>query len=311
MSKLRIMIDAGHGLYTPGKRCLKSLDRKETREWEINNRNANHLMTLLSGYDCEVARADDVSGKEDVSLSERVAKANNWKADVYISLHQNAGICGKLIGYKGKLAGGTVVFYCGSGEKKRASSLYNEIIAKTGLVGDRAQEVIDNNFYVIRYTSMPAFLIENGFMDSPTDVPIILSEEHSRKTAEGIVNFLVKEFGLSAKQKVSASPKNVISVPELTKPYIYAGVDYRLVFDPIFYSNTYSDLKRVFGTNESQLLKHFVQYGMKEQRQACAWFNVRAYKKRYSDLQRAFGNDMPKYYRHYIQYGYKEKRKAY
>ena len=34
----KIAIDAGHGLYTEGKRCLKSLDPNETREWQLNER---------------------------------------------------------------------------------------------------------------------------------------------------------------------------------------------------------------------------------------------------------------------------------
>jgi len=34
----KIAIDAGHGLKTAGKRCLKSLDKNETREWVLNDR---------------------------------------------------------------------------------------------------------------------------------------------------------------------------------------------------------------------------------------------------------------------------------
>lgn len=304
MAKLKIMIDAGHGVNTAGKRCLKSLDSKETREWTLNNRDANHLMTVLSGYECDVARADDVTGKVDVSLSERVAKANNWKADVYISLHHDAGLGGRS-------GGGTTVYYYSSKVERLTQSkeLYNCVIEKTGLAGNRSSKVKKHGFYVIKNTSMPAFLIENGFMDSPTDVPVILTEEHSRKTAEGIVNFLVKEFGLKSKPNNNA--QKFITIPELKKSYIYAGVDYKLVFDPVYYYNAYADLRKALGKNEDRLLKHFVQYGMKEQRQACAWFNVAAYKNNYADLQKAFGSDMPKYYRHYIQYGYKENRRGY
>jgi len=32
-----ICIDAGHFLGTPGKRCLKSIDPNETREWVLND----------------------------------------------------------------------------------------------------------------------------------------------------------------------------------------------------------------------------------------------------------------------------------
>jgi hypothetical protein len=46
---------------------------------------------------------------------------------------------------------------------------------------------------------MPAFLIENGFMDSATDVPIILSPEHAERTAQGILRFLVEEYLLDYK----------------------------------------------------------------------------------------------------------------
>lgn len=52
---------------------------------------------------------------------------------------------------------------------------------------------------------MPAFLIENGFMDSSEDVPIILSQEHAINTAEAVVDFLVKEFSLK-KLLVSGEP---------------------------------------------------------------------------------------------------------
>ena len=92
--------------------------------------------------------------------------------------------------------------------------------------------------------------------------------------------------------------------------YTYLGIDYSLVFDPIYYSNKYADLKKAFGTDKQKLFNHFCTYGMKECRQAISTFNVNIYKNNYKDLQKAFGNDMPKYYKHYIEFGYKEKRKA-
>ena len=195
---LKIALGAGHGLYTAGKRCMKSLDPKETREWWLNDRIVDKLERKLANYRCEVLRVDDTTGLTDVSLANRVKKANNWGADVYISTHHNAGILGKLRGYLGKPAGGTVVYYYSSKSERRvqADSLYKEIVNQTGLIGDRANPVQKHGFYVIKKTNMPAFLIENGFMDSPTDVPIILSEEHAEKTAQGILNFLVKEYKL-------------------------------------------------------------------------------------------------------------------
>ena len=56
---------------------------------------------------------------------------------------------------------------------------------------------------------MASALIENGFMDSRTDVPIILSDVHARKTAEGIVEFIVDHFKLKKKTVVKPSAATV------------------------------------------------------------------------------------------------------
>ena len=193
MSKL-IAIDAGHGMGTSGKRCLKSIDPNQTREWYLNDRIADRLQELLAGYDCRVIRVDDTTGAKDISLSARVKTANNAGADAYVSIHHNAGI-------NGGTGGGTVVYYysCNAQRAAQAQKLYNDIVDKTGLKGNRSQPVQKNGFYVIKNTKMPAFLIENGFMDSRTDTPKILTTEHAERTAQGILVFLVEEFALQPK----------------------------------------------------------------------------------------------------------------
>ena len=70
------------------------------------------------------------------------------------------------------------------------------------------------------------------------------------------------------------------------------------------------DVKRVYGQDDVAVLKHFVNYGMAEGRQAKATFNINVYMKQ-SDLKKAFGKDKKKYYLHYINFGKKEGRKAY
>ena len=46
----KIALDAGHGLYTAGKRCLKSIDPNETREWSLNSRIAEKVTEKLETY---------------------------------------------------------------------------------------------------------------------------------------------------------------------------------------------------------------------------------------------------------------------
>lgn len=188
---LTIAIDAGHGLYTAGKRCLKSIDSSETREWYLNDRIADKFEVMLNNYNCKVIRVDDTTGKADVSLSKRCSQANERKADVYISIHHDAGI-------KGGSGGGTTVYYYSNSDERKAQAknLYECIVDSTGLKGNRSNPVIKNGFYVLKNTNMDAFLIENGFMDSTHDTPIILTELHANKTVEGLVKFLVTNYGL-------------------------------------------------------------------------------------------------------------------
>ena len=194
---IKVMIDAGHGMNTAGKRCMKSLDSNQTREWYLNDRIADKLQKMLEDYGCEVKRSDDTTGKTDVSLAERVRRANEWKADVFISIHHNAGI-------NGGAGGGTVVYhYCSTGGGiQMATKLYNAVVKSTGLVGNRSTKVKKTGYYVLLHTNMRAYLIENGFMDSKVDVPVILTDDHATKTAQGILNCLIEEYGL---KRVSGS----------------------------------------------------------------------------------------------------------
>jgi len=188
-----IAIDAGHGMGTAGKRCPGSIDPNETREWWLNDRIADRVQELLAAYDCAVLRVDDTTGARDISLSARVKSANKAKADIYISVHHNAGI-------HGGVGGGTVVYYYSSAAARRvqAMRLYDAVTVRTSLRGNRSNKVVKKGFYVIKNTAMPAFLIENGFMDSRTDAPIILTQTHAEQTARGIVDFLVAELRLMA-----------------------------------------------------------------------------------------------------------------
>ena len=97
---------------------------------------------------------------------------------------------------------------------------------------------------------------------------------------------------------------------ELKNPTtVYKGVDYSLVYDYNYYINTYPDIKAAFNNDDAAALRHFVEYGMSEGRQAKVSFNVAIYRNANPDLRAAFGNSLKSYYMHYINYGYREGRK--
>lgn len=195
---LKIAIDAGHYKGTPGRRCLAALDPAQTGEWELNRRVADKLETLLAGYDCQILRVDDRTGDKLIDLGDRVAAANGWPADVYLSIHHNAGI-------KGGSGGGCVVYTApGCQAKSRAlqKAVYGAVVSRTGLVGNRATPMMERGLYVLRHTKMPAILIECGFMDSKTDVPVILGPYFADQVASGLLAALVEVFNLTERKEV-------------------------------------------------------------------------------------------------------------
>ena len=181
---------------TAGKRCLKSIDPNETREWWLNDRIADKVEKLLQDYTgYELLRTDDTTGKKDISLTARTNAANNWKADFYLSIHHNAGING------GKGGGIVAYVYTNADATSIAwqKDFYNALIAATGLKGNRSTPMAKSNFHECRETKMPSVLLELGFMDSKTDVPIILKDDHARACAKAIVETVVKRGGLKKK----------------------------------------------------------------------------------------------------------------
>lgn len=195
---LKIAIDAGHYKGTPGRRCLAALDPAQTGEWELNRRVADKLEELLKRYDCQALRVDDKTGDKLIDLGDRVAAANGWPADVYLSIHHNAGI-------KGGSGGGCVVYTapgCQAKSKALQRAAYGAVVSRTGLVGNRATPMMERGLYVLRRTKMPAILIECGFMDSKTDVPVILGPYFAAQVADGLLAALVEVFNLAERKEV-------------------------------------------------------------------------------------------------------------
>lgn len=193
----KIALGAGHGLGTAGKRCLKSLDPKETREWFLNDRICDYIESFLKSYEgYSLLRLDDSDdGKDDVALATRTNAANAWGADFYLSVHHNAGVNGG--------SGGGIVAYTHPQASKTSvewrNALYDALVRHTGLKGNRATPKATANFQVLRETKMAATLLELGFLDSKTDVPIILSDGYAQQCARAIVEVIVAKAGLTKK----------------------------------------------------------------------------------------------------------------
>ena len=196
-----LALSAGHYLYRSGKRCDKSLDPDETREWVLNARVADMLTNLLSKYDgIEIVRLDDPTGETPTSLEERAKRSDAHHADFYLAIHHNAA--------KELFNGGGVVVYHYPTDKNKAqaTALYNDVVSANGLVGNRSIPIVaTTDLYEVAAPAADSILLENGFMNSTVDTPIILTPEFAQKTAQGLCKFFVDYFGLKLKENGNAN----------------------------------------------------------------------------------------------------------
>ena len=196
-----LAISAGHYLYTAGKRCDKSLDPLETREWVLNARVADMLMDLLSKYDgIDILRVDDVTGEKKILIEDRTKMADDCNADFYLAIHHNA------TNYVFNGGGVVVYHYPLERNKVQATELYNDVVDANGLRGNRSNPIVaTSDLWEVSAPKADAILLENGFMTSTVDTPIILTEAFAQNTAKGLCKFFVDMWGLQPRQDETIS----------------------------------------------------------------------------------------------------------
>ena len=215
----KIVIDAGHGGKDPGGRKLFGLKEKE-----LNLQLAKDLYDLLKGdemFDVLLTRNSDVF----VPLADRSIIANNFKADIFISIHANASRDRREKGFeiyfmseKASDPGAAEVadyensvlgLEDGGGQPDATAMLLhsmarneylNEGSRLAGLVGTEMEKrtpfvnrgVKQAAFYVLRGTYSPGILVEMGFMTNSGDQKAMNDKKVRAKTAGAIYRGILK-----------------------------------------------------------------------------------------------------------------------
>ena len=133
-----------------------------------------------NGYDVTYTRTSDVTQ----SVGQKAAIANEEGADLFVSIHRNAGE------YPGQYSGIQTLIYDDSGIKKQIAE---NIDANLEALGFRNAGVsIRPNLVVLNSTQMPALLVEAGFIDSDTDNRLFDSrfQAMAQAIADGIMETL-------------------------------------------------------------------------------------------------------------------------
>lgn len=206
---VRIALDAGHGKHTPGKRTPD-----DEREWTFNDKVLRACVAKLNEYqNVEVLRLDDPSGETDVPLKARTDRANNWKADVLVSIHHNAN-AGKWGSHGG--AETYVQEKTASKASKDIAALIQPRIVKAMVLRNRG--VKTQNLHMTRESKMPAVLTEGGFMDSTIDIHSMRDDGNLKAQGEAIAEVLAVYFKLMKKpmKEVATVEEPVLDYPSKT-----------------------------------------------------------------------------------------------
>lgn len=191
---MKVLIDNGHGVETPGKRSPDGRLKEYLYTREIAGRVENQLKS--TGIDA----IRIVPEETDVPLSTRVERANriyeeSGKKAILVSIHCNA----MGSGAEWMPARGWSVFVGGNasfGSKRFASGMAQVAIKKQVKVRQPSKEELfwTADLYICRKTNCPAVLVENFFQDNKEDVEFLLSEQGKQCvtdiTVEGIRNYL-------------------------------------------------------------------------------------------------------------------------
>ena len=214
--KMRIMVDPGHGGKDPG--AVRS--RYYEKNWNLDV--SKELVRLLKkgGFEVKMTREDDSF----TSLSGRSKASNNFKADLFVSIHANAS--------KNRRAHGFQVYFrsekATDEEAEEVAALENEAmqyeevhynfvdallqsLAKNeyinesskvagyvrnavykqpgiGIAVSQNSSVRQANFYVLKGVQSPAILVEMGYMSYPKDRDRLANATVRKRMAQGIYN---------------------------------------------------------------------------------------------------------------------------
>ena len=156
-------------------------------------------MLINSGQTVKMSRdsiTDTVSSSLNGSLAYRYNSANDWNADIFVSIHCNAA---------NTKAYGCETYYCTGSTQGRALAecVQPNMAAETERYN---RGVKSANFAVIKHTNMPAILVETAFIDNYDDNRFLASEDGKYKCAtaiyKGICDYLGIEYKLESEDEL-------------------------------------------------------------------------------------------------------------
>ncbi|MFC5448159.1 N-acetylmuramoyl-L-alanine amidase family protein [Paenibacillus aestuarii] len=173
--RLTVVIDAGHGDQDPG---ALSITGRHEKDFTLSTaKKVQQLLSQDKRINVLMTRSDDTF----IPLDDRVAFANNQQADLFLSIHGNSA--------KATISG-TETYYYRPESLDFAKVVHKYVTAATGFP-DRKVRVAD--YRVINKTTMPAVLVEVGYLSNANDEAAMYKDDFQSQVAASLVA-AIKEY---------------------------------------------------------------------------------------------------------------------
>ena len=185
---IKIYIDQGHNPVNPNAGAEGNGLREQDIVFPIGIELAE-LLRENGNFEVRLSRptADTQIGTSNsTSLRLRVQDANSWGADYFISLHTNASEIASASGSE------ALVYRQPSAAANLGADILRELNRITGLANRGVKS--RSELYVLRRTSMPAVLVELGFISNAQDAALM--SERPDLFAQGVYNGLLDYLNL-------------------------------------------------------------------------------------------------------------------
>jgi len=182
-----VLIDAGHGGKDAGasKNGLKEKNLNLTIGYKLINEYFEKKSSPVKAY---WTRHNDTF----INLYERPTYSKTYQADLFVSLHMNSA--------SSSAANGTEVYYSSANNSKSFSGITSKLFAQkmkntlVSTLGTKDRGVKQAGFVVIKHNTVPAILIELGFVTGSTDSKNLKKEAFQKKSAKAIYEGICSTF---------------------------------------------------------------------------------------------------------------------
>lgn len=187
LSNRIIFVDPGHGGRDPGTRYGNLLEKdlnleiSQVIKKELEKNGAT--VYLSRNEDTDLSKSTDYHKKHG-DLNRRINMLENYKSDLYLSIHLNW--------YRDYYYGGVEVLYSKTNEKnKLLASILTDTFSSNNI---KTREIKSTNLYMYRNTDTPGVLLECGFLSNKDDRYLLQTKSYQEKFSKIVTKGLINYF---------------------------------------------------------------------------------------------------------------------